>query len=169
MATEPIYGDAPGPRPEPRWKERLAAAWSGLRALIATRAELFREELAEKQARLARGMVALTIAAVFGLLASLLLTALIAVLLALLFGRLWAGLAVALVLYLAVAGLAARFGIKALSGVRLFDFPATSEEIRKDLAALRRSAAPGERVTAPRSSAGEPMEDLEERFREGSE
>lgn len=169
MATEPIYGDAPIPPPEPGWKERLAAAWSGLRALIATRAELFHEELAEKQARLARGMTGLAIATVFGLLASLLLTALIAVLLALLFGRLWAGLLAALVLYLGIAGLAARFGIKALSEMRLFDFPATREEIRKDFAALRRSVAPGERITAPRSSAGEAVEDLEERFREGSE
>jgi uncharacterized membrane protein YqjE len=169
MATEPIYGDAPVPPPEPGWRERLAAAWSGLRALVATRAELFREELAEKQARIARGMAGLGIAAVFGLLASLLLTALIAVLLSLAFGRLWAGLAAALVLYLAVAGLAARFGIKALSGLRLFDFPATREEIRKDVAALRRSASPGERVTSSRASPGEPREDLEERFREGSE
>lgn len=177
--------------PEPGWRDRIASATRAARALFATRAAIFREELAEKGALLGRTAVGLSIAAVFGVLALLLLTALVAALFARLFGGPIAGIAAAFVLYLAVAGGAGYFGWKSLSRVRPFDFPVTRNEIRRDLDALREDAPssdegpaspdalaaerarirPGEEEDEEGDEEEQAMEtaDLEERFRAGSE
>jgi uncharacterized membrane protein YqjE len=153
------------------WKERLAAGWNAAASLISTRVEIFQQELSEKTGFAARGAVAVILGLVFGWLAVLLFTALVASLLALLFGHVWAGLLAAFVLYLAIAGAAVTLGVKSFSRVRPFHFPTTSEELKKDWSAIRRSASPDERVvpTPYRPPAPPPpIENLEERFRAGS-
>ncbi len=177
MAPERI--DADDARAARGWKERLSAAWNAAASLVSTRIQIFQQELSRKTGFAARGAAGIILGLVFGWLALLLLTALVAALLVLLFGHLWAGLLVAFVLYLAVAAGAVAFGIKSLSRVRPFDFPATSEELKKDWSAIRRSASPGEGVVAPpapervvptpyRAPAPPPIDNLEERFRAGS-
>lgn len=149
--------------PEPGWRDRLASATRTARALFATRAAIFREELAEKGALFRKAAVGLSLAALFGALALLLLTALVAALFARLFGGPIAGITVALVLYLLVAGGAGYFGWRSLSRVRPFDFPVTRDEIRRDLDAVREEEDDEEEDEAMETS------DLEERFRAGSE
>jgi uncharacterized membrane protein YqjE len=122
--------------PEPGWKERIGAVRRAASALFATRAEIFREELAEKGSVLARAAAGLVLASVFGFFALVLLTALVAAVFSRLFGGPIAGIAAALFLYLAVAVVAAVLGGKALSRVKPFAFPATRDEIRKDLDAV---------------------------------
>ncbi|HYR45645.1 MAG TPA: phage holin family protein, partial [Thermoanaerobaculia bacterium] len=68
------------------WKEKLRTALEAGRSLFATRAAIFREELAEKGVLLGRGFAGLVLALIFGWLALLLLTAFIAVLLSRLLG-----------------------------------------------------------------------------------
>jgi uncharacterized membrane protein YqjE len=168
MATEREPNRAEAPT---GWRERLAAGWEALSSLIATRLEIFQQELAEKTGFLARGVAGLVVGIVFGWLAVLLFTALVATLLALLFGHVWAGILGAFVLYLVVAGVAVMLGVKAFSRVRPFHFPATSEELRKDFSALRRSTSPTDRTMPPAYAPPAmtvPIENLEERFRAGS-
>lgn len=153
------------------WRERLAAGWRAAASLVSTRLEIFQEELAQKTGFVARGSIAIVLGLTFASLSLLLFTALVAALLTLLFGHLWAGLLAAFVLYLVIAGVAVWLGVQAFSRVRPLDFPATSEELKKDWSALRRSTSPGERVIphpyrAP--APAPPIENLEERFRAGS-
>lgn len=177
--------------PEPGWKDRLESTMRAARALFATRAAIFREELAEKGSLFGKAAVGFTIAALFGVLAFLLLTALVAALFAQLFGGPVAGITAALVLYLLIAGGAGYFGWRSLSRVRPFEFPVTRDEIRRDLdsvreatpgadegpaspdalAAERASIRPGEDEGDEEEVKEEAMEtgDLEERFRAGSE
>jgi uncharacterized membrane protein YqjE len=175
--------------PEPGWKERLAAVKRAAKALAATRTEIFREELAGKGSLLGMGMAGLVLAFAFASLALLLATALIAALFARLFGGPIAGIAAALVLYLLIAAGAGFLGVRSLGRVRPLDFPATRDELRKDLDAIREEAALRDRgpaspdaLAAERASIrpGERDEDedeearatdagLEERFRAGSE
>jgi uncharacterized membrane protein YqjE len=175
--------------PEPGWRERLASTTRAARALFATRAAIFREELAEKGSLFGKAAVGLSLAAVFGVLALLLATALVAALFARLFGGPIAGITAALVLYLLVAGAAGYRGVKSLSRVRPFEFPVTRDEIRRDLEAVKDEgpspdegpaspdALAAERASiAPGDEGGEEDEvdmeeagDLEERFRAGSE
>lgn len=177
--------------PDPGWKERLAAVKRAAKALAATRTEIFREELAGKGSHLGIGMAGLVLAFAFASFALLLATALVAALFAKLFGGPVAGIAAALVLYLLIAAGAGFFGVRSLGRVRPLDFPATRDELRKDLDAMREEAAlrdrgpaspdalaaerasirPGEsddeeedEEEARRTDAG-----LEERFRAGSE
>jgi uncharacterized membrane protein YqjE len=176
-ADADVLEDAPGPG----WKDRIAAVRRAARALLATRAEIFREELAEKGSHLGKAAAGLSLAAVFAVLGLLLLTALVAAVLARLLGGPIAGLLAAFVLYMAVAAAAALFGARALARVRLFDFPATRDEIRRDLEAVREEGssrdegpASAEALAAERASvAPEDREsrvsDIEERFRAGSE
>ena len=126
--------------PDPGWKDRIAAVKRAARALVATRAEIFREELAEKGSRLGKAAVGFSVAALFAVLGLLLATALVAAILARLLGGPIAGLLAAFVLYVAVAAAAGFAGAKALSRARLFNFPATRAEIQRDLEAVR---APG--------------------------
>jgi uncharacterized membrane protein YqjE len=172
-------------RPEPGWKERIGAVRRAAAALAATRKEIFREELSEKGTLFAKAAVGLALAAAFGIFALLLLTALVAALFARLLGGPIAGITAALVLYLVVAALAAVFGGRSLSRVRPFAFPATRDEIRKDLDAVKKHVdaeddgpAGEDAVAAERASVrtdddrggGIPkMSELEERFRAGSE
>ncbi len=141
---------------------RLKAAWEGTRELVATRAEIFREEISEKKSLLGRGAIGLGIALVLGWLAILLFTAFVAVLLAQLLGSAWAGLLVAFGLYGIGAGAAGFLGWKAFSNLRPFQFPATKNGLREDWSAIRESLRP----VPPVSDEGE---NLEDRFRAGSE
>ncbi len=154
---------------EPGWKERLGGAWNAARALLSTRIEIFREELAEKGSLLGRGAIGLAVALVFGWVAVLLFTALAATLLAKLLGSLWAGLLACFLLYALIHCIAGWIGWKALSRVRPFQFPATRDEIRKDWAALRLSGRAAGEADEPAPFDSDPEADLEERFREGSE
>jgi uncharacterized membrane protein YqjE len=185
---EPEIGDPLDAAPEPGWRDRLTSTIRAARALLSTRAAIFREELAEKGSLFGKGAVGLSIAVVFGVLAVLLLTALVAAVFARLLGGPIAGISAALVLYLAVAGAAGYLGWRSLTRVRLFDFPLTRDEIRRDLDAVREEspsrdegpaspdALAAERASVRPGEVGdedevEAMESagLEERFRAGSE
>lgn len=167
-------------RPEPGWKERLGAVRRAASALLATRREIFREELSEKGSLLAKAGVGLALSAVFGVLAFLLLTALVAALFSRLFGGPIAGITAALVLYVLIAAVAAILGGRTLSRVRPFVFPATRDEIRKDLDAVKGSAS-SDALAAERASirpgdeegddehVHEEVSEIEDRFRAGSE
>ena len=181
-------------RPEPGWKGRIAAVRRAAAALLATRAAILREELSEKGSLFAKAAIGLALAAVFGVLAFLLLTALVAALFSRLLGGPIAGITAALGLYVLIAAAAAILGGRTLSRVRPFAFPATRDEIRKDLdavkehsavgdeaasdalAAERASVRPGERVEEledaedrERERRVSAMSEIEDRFRAGSE
>ena len=126
--------------PQPGWKERLGAVRRAAAALFTTRAAIFREELSEKGSLFARAAIGLALAAAFGVLALLLLTALLAAVLSRLLGGPIAGIAATLVLYVVVAAVAAILGGKTMARVRPFAFPATRDELRKDLDAVKRTA-----------------------------
>ena len=126
--------------PQPGWKDRLGAVRRAAAALFTTRAEIFREELSEKGSLFARAAIGLALAAAFGVLALLLLTALLAAVLSRLLGGPIAGIAATLVLYVVVAAVAAILGGKTMARVRPFAFPATRDELRKDLDAVKRTA-----------------------------
>ena len=171
-------------RPEPGWKERIGAIRRAVAALATTRAEIFREELAEKGSLFARAAIGLALAAVFGVLAVLVLTALVAAVLSRLLGGPIAGITATLFLYLAVAAAAAILGGRTLSRVKPLAFPATRDEIRKDLDAVKGPASV-DALAAERASVSpddgrdddeveegeevEAMSEMEERFRAGSE
>lgn len=175
-------------RPEPGWKERIAAVRRAAAALLTTRAEIFRQELSEKGSLFAKAAIGLALAAVFGVLASLLLTALVAALFSRLLGGAIAGITAALVLYVLIAAAAAIIGGRTLSRVRPFAFPATRDEMRKDLDAVKehaavRDEAASDALAAERASVRpgdeqeddedvldhEEMSEIEDRFRAGSE
>jgi hypothetical protein len=157
------------------WSRRLHGFLEAGRTLLSTRAAILREELGAKREFLARGLIGLVVAAAFSGLALLLLTAWIAVLLSSLLGSPVLGVLVAFVLYAAVAVTAGMLGVKALSRVKPFDFPVTSEETRKDWSTLKSSAKP--EPPGPGAAQGETQlagsqslhDDLEARFRAGSE
>lgn len=174
--------------PEPGWRERLDAIRRSARDIMATRAQIFRAELAEKKSLFAGGLAGIFLALAFALLSLVLLTALVAAVFAKLLGGAIAGLTAALVLYLVIAAAAAFFGAKRLQRVRPLDFPVTREELRKDLDAVRdepvdREESPPEspnpdavaverasvRPGQTRESNTAIPEDLEDRFRAGSE
>jgi hypothetical protein len=154
------------------WSRRLTDLLEAGKKLLSTRTAILGEELGVKAGILGRGLGGLFLAAAFGGLALLLFTAWIAALFTKLLGGPVAGILAAFVLYLAVAAAAAVYGVKSLSRVKPFEFPATSGELRKDWEALRASAAPeptpGEPSEPPPGSP--PTEDdLEARYRAGSE
>jgi hypothetical protein len=183
--------------PEPGWSERLGSVRRAAKQLFATRTEIFREELAEKGLLAGMGLAGVGLALAFALLALGLATALVAAVLARLLGGPIAGISAALLLYVLIAGGLAFFGVRKLRGVRPFDFPATRDEVRKDLDAIREEGAPRDEGPAsaaalaaerasirPGESADEREEreereerqeerllgeDLEQRFRAGSE
>ncbi len=157
------------------WSRRLHGFLETGRTLLSTRAALLREELGTKGEFLGRGLIGVVVAVAFAGLALLLLTAWIAVVLSSLLGSPVWGVLVAFVLYAAVAVTAGMLGIKALSRVKPFDFPVTSEEIRKDWSALKSSAKPEPPATGAAQGETELTrsqslhDDLEARFRAGSE
>jgi uncharacterized protein (DUF58 family) len=157
------------------WPQRVRAFFESLGSLLSTRAEIFKAELGATGMALGRAAVAFFLAAVLAVLALLLLTAGLAALLSYLFGSPVAGILVTFVLFAGAAALAAYLGVRTLSRGKLFEFPVTAEEIRKDWKVFLRSAAPepsgpvtGERdgILAPGSG---DSDDLEARFRVGSE
>jgi len=167
--------------PDPGWKDRIATVGRAARALAATRVEIFREELAQKGSHFGKAAAGLSLAALFGVLGLLLLTALVAAVLAKLLGGPIAGLTAAFVLYMVIGSAAGFFGWKALSRVRPFDFPATRDELRRDLEAVREEGSPrdplpaaaetpaAEKASKTSGEHGSRISDLEERFRAGSE
>ena len=161
---------------EPGYRERLRLALAAAADLFSTRAEILGEEASQKAVHLCRGLGGLAVAVATGSIALLLLAALIAALLALLFGSTWAGILAALLLYAGAAAAGGFFGWRALRRVRPFDFPVTRAELRKDWETLRRSLDPGqESEAAPgdpaslSSSSLPALDDVEARFRAGSE
>jgi uncharacterized membrane protein YqjE len=158
------YRHEPPQEKPPGFRERVANAWYAASELVATRKEIFSEELSRELGLIARGAVGFVIAAALGTIAILLVTALVATLFSMLFGSAWAGILATLVLYLVGIAAAALFAVKSLQKVR-FDFPATKNGLADDWAAVRASLAP------PRDVEEEEPEgtDVEQRFRAGSE
>lgn len=167
-----------GPEPfEPGWRDRLWEIGAAARRLIETRTAILQEELAEKGGLLGRGLLAVFVALLFGVLAGLLLTALVAAGLSRLLGGPVLGILATLVLYLGVAAVAGWLAVKKLSRLRPFEFPATRREIDRDLEAVRRAAGVGQRESqerpagggnAPASGAAVSAEEMEARLREGA-
>jgi hypothetical protein len=154
--------------------ERLQRLLEAAGRLIATRAAILREEMGAKGEALVRAVAGCALAAFVGGLSLLLLTAWIAAVLSRLLGGPILGILATFVLYLAVAAAAGFYGSKALARVKPFEFPVTAGEIRKDWDAVRFSAmsepppqSPGPSdIPAPMEPT---MDDLEARFRAGSE
>lgn len=144
---------------------RLASARAKAAQLAATRAAIFREELAEKGTHAARGIAGFVIALFFLSLALLVATALIAALFAKLFGSAILGVTATLVLYLVIAAAGAMVSVRALQKLEPTSFPATEDAIRGDLTALSAAAAP---APSAEPDDGDPA-DVESRFRAGSE
>jgi uncharacterized membrane protein YqjE len=160
---------------EPGWRDRLWAIGSAAGRLIETRTAILQEELAEKGGLLGRGLVAFFVAALFGVIAGLLLTALLAAVLSRLLGGAILGILATFVLYLMIAGVAGWLGVRKLSRLRPFEFPATRREIDRDLEAVRNAAGVGEgkpREPAAGHEAPAPgpvsTEEMEARLREGA-
>lgn len=175
--------DLPGEEEERTWGERIgvvADAWS---ALVQTRVAIFREELVAKATLLLKGVVAAVIGLVLATGALLLLAALLVAVLAHWFGSLGWGILGALVLYTAGAGAAVAAAGKWLGRVRPTEFPASSEELRRDWRAVSESwSADGDGSRAPTGVAPPPRppdslgtlredrpENLEDRYRAGAE
>jgi len=160
---------------EPGWRDRLWAIGSAAGRLIETRAAILQEELAEKGGLLGRGLVAFFIAALFGVIAGLLLTALLAAVLSRLLGGPILGILATFVLYLVIAGAAGWIGVKKMSKLRPFEFPATRREVDRDLETVRRAVGVGQheqrepagKEDAPAPAAVSP-EEMEARLREGA-
>jgi uncharacterized membrane protein YqjE len=150
--------------PERGWRARLEGVCKAGGALLATRMAIFQEELAGKTRELAKAAVGFGLALAFALLALLVFTAFLASLLANLFGSAALGILAVFLLYAGVAAGAGLLGWKALSRVRIGDFPVTREELRKDWEAVRDARG----VEEEGGTKGEDS-DVESRFRAGSE
>lgn len=171
---------------ETLWR-KLGGLLEAGRRLLSTRASLLREELEVKAGFLGKGCAGLSLAAAFVFLALLLFTAFIAALFTSLLGGPVAGIAAAFGLHVLIAAVIGYIGVRHMSRVKPFEFPVTSEEVRKDMAALKAAASPeppaqppSEKLPVPVPAPGEPpppadprgtpsAEDLEARFRAGSE
>jgi uncharacterized membrane protein YqjE len=174
--------DLPGEEEERSWGERIglvADAWS---ALVQTRVAIFREELTAKATLLLKGVVAAVIGLGLAIGALLLLAALLVAVLAHWFGSVGFGILGALVLYAAGTGAAVAAAGKWLRRVKPTDFPASSEELRRDWRAVSESwraedEAPRvpEGLVPPRPPDAlgtlreDRVEDLEDRYRAGAE
>ncbi|HKA35748.1 MAG TPA: phage holin family protein [Thermoanaerobaculia bacterium] len=170
--------------------ETLARKVAGLveagRRLVSTRASLFGEELEVKAGFLGKGCAGISLAAAFVFLALLLFTAFIAALFTTLLGGPVAGIAAAFGLHVLIAAIVGYVGVRQMSRVKPFEFPVTSEEVRKDVAAIKAAACPepppappSERQVVPSAPSAPPpaaprastpaADDFEARFRAGSE
>ena len=174
-----IEGTAPF---EPGWRERLWAVGAAAGRVLETRKAIFQEELAEKGGLVGKAFIGIFFALLFAILAGLLLTALLAAVLSKLFGSSILGILATLVLYVGVAALAGWIGVKKLSRVRPFEFPATRNEVDRDLDAVKRAAGigqprqaeapgppgPGGVATSSRDASDETAREIEARLREGA-
>lgn len=157
------------------WSKTVSDVFEAARRLLGNRKAIFQEELGAKAGVLGRALAALFLAASFASLSLLLFTAWIAALFTRLLGGPVLGILAAFLLYLIVAAVAGVLGGKALSRVRPLDFPVTTGEIRKDWLAFKQSVSPesgppGEELEpAPPGAAAPAADDLEARFRVGSE
>ncbi|HEY6146837.1 MAG TPA: phage holin family protein [Thermoanaerobaculia bacterium] len=147
--------------PKPGIFARIRMAVEAARELLATRAAIFKAEAAEKSTVVARGAAAFVVAAVLGGIMVLVLTALVAVLFSMLFGSVWAGLLATFLLYLLGAGGAAFAGVKAFKNFKPFEFSETKRGLKDDWEAVRGALKP--------PPEREDSEDIEQRFRAGSE
>ena len=165
--------ELPGEEQAWGWREHLADVSAAASRLLATRLAIFREELSVKAVFAAKGFAFVVVAAAMAVATLLSLAALLTALFAKLFGSWILGILATVVLYGAGAAGAAWAGARALSRVRPFDFPATAEELARDRAALSGTLAPSEPgVEGAAGTAGSrdvPADDLEDRFRAGSE
>jgi hypothetical protein len=164
--------DFPGEEAEQGWREHLAEVSAAASRLAATRLAMFREELSVKAVFVARGFAFTVVAAAMAVGTLLMAAALIAAVLAKLLGSVILGILATVVIYGAGAAAAAWAGIKALTRVRPFDYPATAEELARDREAVSAALAPPEPLgeAIPVGTPGQaPIEDLDERFRAGSE
>ena len=171
--SERAESEGPAVQPERAvgWGEHLGRVLRAATALLATRRAIFREELAEKAAFLWRALGLLAAALAFGLLALLLATALVAALFTRLLGGPFAGILATLLLYAAAGGAGLLAARRLLSRVRPLDFPITREEFLKDWEGLEPAEAEEGEASSELSQASRSseVEDLEERFRAGSE
>lgn len=169
MSTD--RAELPGEDEERGWRDRFAQVSASGRALLATRLAILQEELAGKAILAARGIAVAVVAAALGIGALLLVAALLAALFAKLFGSVILGILAAVVLYAAGAAGAAFYCWKALSGVRPFEFPATGRELSSDFEAIGAvfDAGSEDEESGEAEPSDEPVDDLEERFRAGSE
>ena len=163
---------------------KLAGLLEAGRRLVSTRASLLGEEVQVKAVFLGKGCAGLSLAAAFAFLSLLLFTAFIAALFTSLLGGPVAGIAATLGLHVVIAAIVGYFGVRQMSRVKPFEFPVTSEEVRKDMEAIKAAAFPepppappaesqavsvASGVPAPPRAATPSGDDLEARFREGSE
>ncbi len=170
MSTE--RAELPGEEDEKSWRDRLGEVAAVGQGLLATRLAIFREELAGKAILAARGAALVAVAAALGVGALLLLAALLAAILAGLFKSVILGILGAVVIYGAGAAVAVSMGWKALSRVRPLEFPVVTEELSRDWQAVAASLAPeADTDDEPDDPArdAQAIEDIEERFRAGSE
>jgi uncharacterized membrane protein YqjE len=151
--------------------DRVAAAANATASLARTRLAIFKEELSVKAALAGKGLAAAAAAAAFAGAVILMLGALLVALFAALFHSLILGILAALVVYGAAAGVFGWMAWKALSQVKPDEFPVTSAEIAKDVAAVRSALedeAPDDDFVPPEPDSGS-VEDLERRLRAGAE
>jgi len=170
MSTE--RAELPGEEAERGWSDRLGEVSAAGRALLGTRLAILREELSGKAVLAARGLVVVVAAAALGIGALLLAAALVAALFARLTHSVILGILAAVILYGTGAAVAAWYGWKALSRVRPFEFPASTEEISRDVQAIVASLAPEpdeEHGDVETDEDEEAVADLEERLRAGTE
>ena len=159
------------------WGDRIAEVADTWSALAQTRLAIFREELAVKRTLLVKGAIGVAIAVGLAAASLLLFAAFTAALLTKLFGSVVWGILGALVLFAAGGGAGGWLGVKALSRVRPFAFPASQDELSKDWRAVRASwsldgSPASEGAALPIQSAAvreAAVDDLEERFRAGAE
>ncbi len=151
---------------------RVSAAANATASLARTRLAIFKEELSVKAALAGKGLGAAVAAAAFAGAMILMLGALLVALFAALVHSLILGILAALVVYGAAAGVLGWMAWKALSQVKADEFPATSTEIAKDVAAIRSALgdeAPDDGDFVPPEPDSGSVEDLEQRLRAGAE
>jgi len=148
------------------WRERLEDVRKTAGALFGMRTAIFREELALKARHFVKAAIGLGLAWALLLLALFVFAAFLATLLGRLFGSVLFGILAVFVLYAAAAAAAGIIGWRALSRVRIHDFPVTRRELKKDWEAVESSwKAEGEESEA----GAREQTDLETRFRAESE
>jgi len=152
--------------------DRVAAAANATASLARTRLAIFKEELSVKAALAGKGLVAAAAAGALAVAMILMLGALLVAVFAALFHSLILGILAALVVYGAAAGVLGWMAWKALSQVKPDEFPVTSAEMAKDVAAVRSAfedEAPDDDDFVPPEPDSGQVEDLERRLRAGAE